>query len=198
VAGPLRERDPGTHAPRADLPLTQALLAGSPRAALAARQPDDRRSACTSPESPYESKASSSRQGSSPTPTSPTTGRRLRRNVKILALEIAERETILAAFEDAPPDLAELPSSCSRNTSGGRRTALTGPRPHPPIVQPQPGLTAGDQPSPDPEHEDMSLILRRWRTWISPAARRGRKAQTATTAYAAWVAHQRELHTKRS
>jgi hypothetical protein len=34
----------------------------------------------------------------------------------------------------------------------------------------------------------MTLTMKRWRTWISPAARRGRKAQSA---HAAWVEKQR-------
>lgn len=40
----------------------------------------------------------------------------------------------------------------------------------------------------DSDDERMSLLLRRWRTWMSPAARRGRKA---TTTHAEWVAKQR-------
>ncbi|HEY1316500.1 MAG TPA: hypothetical protein VGF10_04735 [Gaiella sp.] len=35
----------------------------------------------------------------------------------------------------------------------------------------------------------MSLMLKRWRSWISPAARRGRKAAET---HAEWVAQQRE------
>jgi hypothetical protein len=35
----------------------------------------------------------------------------------------------------------------------------------------------------------MKLLLKRWRIWLSPAARRGRKTATAT--YAEWVAKQR-------
>jgi hypothetical protein len=41
----------------------------------------------------------------------------------------------------------------------------------------------------------MSLVLRRWRQWISPAARRGRRAARSDYAdYAAWVEAQRERH----
>jgi hypothetical protein len=42
-----------------------------------------------------------------------------RRNGKILALEIAERETILAAFEDALRTSPNSEASCSGNTPGG-------------------------------------------------------------------------------
>jgi hypothetical protein len=35
----------------------------------------------------------------------------------------------------------------------------------------------------------MKLMLKRWRTWLSPSARRGRKAMTTT--HAEWVAKQR-------
>jgi hypothetical protein len=40
--------------------------------------------------------------------------------------------------------------------------------------------------------ECMSLLLRRWRQWVSPAARRGRRATKGE--YAVWVEAQREWH----
>jgi len=47
-----------------------------------------------------------------------------RREVKILALEIRERETIVAALEDAPPDLAQLRGVLLRELAWLRREGI--------------------------------------------------------------------------
>jgi len=47
-----------------------------------------------------------------------------RRDVKILALEISERETILAALEDPPADLAELRGVLLRELEWLRREGI--------------------------------------------------------------------------
>jgi hypothetical protein len=39
----------------------------------------------------------------------------------------------------------------------------------------------------------MILVLKRWRLWLSPAARQGRNA---TRDYAAWAEAQREMHSR--
>jgi hypothetical protein len=52
--------------------------------------------------------------------------------------------------------------------------------------------TGGAPSSHATDSERMSLLLRRWRQWVSPAARRGRRA--AHSDYAAWAEAQRERH----
>lgn len=50
--------------------------------------------------------------------------------VKILALEIHERETIIAALDDPPADLAELRAFCSGSSNGGAPKGLPSRAPH--------------------------------------------------------------------
>ena len=57
-------------------------------------------------------------------------------------------------------------------------------------VQPRTGPNGRDPFHADLDNEHMTLMLKRWRTWMSPAARRGRKVATLPT-HAEWVASQR-------
>ena len=61
-----------------------------------------------------------------------------------------------------------------------------------PIVQAASGPSGGAPSRHVTDGERMSLLLRRWRQWLSPAARRGRRA--AHTDYATWAEAQREQH----
>jgi hypothetical protein len=48
-----------------------------------------------------------------------------RREARILALEISERETIIRALDDAPPDLAELRATLLQEHVWRRREGMT-------------------------------------------------------------------------
>ena len=93
-----------------------------------------------------------------------------------LVLRITEPRGVRHRAYTHPPAGQLLPVGASHRVGGRARST---------VESPSRFSTNGRrsvQPRPDSEH--MSLVLRRWRQWISPAARRGRRA--AHTDYATW------------